>query len=129
MQYLKRKAAEDAKRANNNEFQDVKNFMMTSQIQCFKYNSSLDKEVQKVTCNDAFISLSADGKELIVTKRVPITDEADAEESEERYDYDDEIDVAPQQSSQVDDLAKTAEENKDEEGGKPPGLRIFTQLD
>ena len=104
MLYLRRKAEEDGKRANVNEFSDVKNFMMTSQIQCFKYNSSLDKLVQKVNCYDAFISLSADGKELVVTKRVPVSDAMKGADTEpDRYnDYDDEIEFTPERKHEKD---------------------------
>ena len=56
---------------NLQSFVEAKNYMMTSQIQCFKYNNSLDKAVQKFNCYDAFISLSSDGNELIITNRKP----------------------------------------------------------
>lgn len=68
---------------NENEFQEVKNYMMTSQIQCFKYNNSIDKQVQKETCFDAFISLSSDGKELVITNRRYDTDNSSESDSEE----------------------------------------------
>lgn len=46
---------------------------MQTQIQCFKYNNSLDKEVQKSKCFDSFLTLSSDGKKLLITNRIPVT--------------------------------------------------------
>ena len=70
MKYLASRSA--AGKPNINEFLDVKNTMMTSQIQCFKYNSTIDKSIQKYTCFDAFLSLSQDGREIIITNRKPL---------------------------------------------------------
>lgn len=58
--------------------------MMTSQIQCFKYNNSLDQEVQKETCFDAFISLSSDGKELVITNRRYQASDSESSSSESK---------------------------------------------
>jgi hypothetical protein len=46
---------------------------MQTQIQCFKYNNSLDKRVQKTNCFDSFLTLSSDGKKLLITNRITVT--------------------------------------------------------
>ena len=48
---------------------------MQTQIQCFKYNNSLDKKVQKVNCFDSFMVLTSDGKQLQITNRIPVRDD------------------------------------------------------
>lgn len=128
LQYMRRKAEEEAKKSSVNEFSDVKNFMMTTQIQCFKYNSSLDKAVQKVNCYDAFISLSADGKELIVTKRVPVSEAMQVVDTEpDRYnDYDDEIDITPERRQEKD---STKDEEKKDGEDHCNGQNLFHQLE
>lgn len=57
---------------DEDSFQFIANYMKTSQIQCFKYNNSLDKQVQSQTCFDALISLSNDGKCLVITNMRPV---------------------------------------------------------
>lgn len=47
---------------------------MTTQIECFKYNNSIVKDVQKQTCYAAFLSLSSNGTKLLITNRKPIPD-------------------------------------------------------
>ena len=47
---------------------------MTTQIECFKYNNSIEKEVQKQSCYAAFLSLSSDGTKFETTNRKPIPD-------------------------------------------------------
>lgn len=63
--YLQYMASAPAK--DEDSFQFITNYMKTSQIQCFKYNNSIDKQAQSQTCFDALISLSNDGKCLVIT--------------------------------------------------------------
>ena len=56
------------------EFNNAKQYLMQTQIQCFKYNNSLDKEVQKANCFDSFMTLSSDGKRLLITNRIQVND-------------------------------------------------------
>ena len=73
-QYLLNRSKEDVENAakNQDEFTTCKNFMIQTQIPCFKYNTSLDKAVQKQNCYEATMSLSSDGKSLIIINRKPV---------------------------------------------------------
>ena len=50
----------------------VKSFLTTSHIRCFKFNYSLDEDVQNFNSYEAYIALSADHSQLIITNRKPV---------------------------------------------------------
>jgi len=50
----------------------VKSFLTRSHIKCFKFNYSLDEAVQNFNNYEAYISLSEDHSQLIITNRKPV---------------------------------------------------------
>lgn len=59
-------------------------------MKVFKYNTSLDKNVQEHNCYDAFIQLSEDGEQLLITNKKPVKAEyileADPEEAQKKIE-------------------------------------------
>lgn len=105
MKYLQEKKKDEEKEPNLNEFFDVKNQMMTSQIQCFKYNTTLDKKIQSSTIFDAFLSLSQDGREIIITNRKPLGEQkADHEGHLHSHDEEDSYGSTEEVEKKEDDV-------------------------
>jgi len=47
------------------------NFLQKNKIPCFKYNYSLDEEVQNFCSFPSYIQVSEDGEELIIINKKP----------------------------------------------------------
>ena len=54
------------------EINQIRYFMMTNKINCFKYNYAFEEVVQNFNSYQSYIQLSSDGTELIITNRKPI---------------------------------------------------------
>ena len=61
-------------------FYDAKTFLINNQVQCFKYNYSLDACVQNKTYYEAILNLSSDGQYFEIINCKPILSEKKAEE-------------------------------------------------
>ena len=70
-EYMKAKDRIDYQIDNTEEHIDIQHSIHETKIQCFKYNYSLDKEVQNIESYPAFIELSEDFKFFKIVNRKP----------------------------------------------------------
>ena len=56
---------------NVSEIEEVTEFLKKTNIPCFKYNYTLDKECQNYGTLEAILELSSDGKSFSITNRKP----------------------------------------------------------
>lgn len=69
--YVKKRKLIDDQSTNVEEYIDIRSYLSKNKIRCFKYNYSLDKQVQNFECYNAFIILSSDYQHLTFINRKP----------------------------------------------------------
>ena len=61
----------DLKKHDYDEIEKITESLKNDPIKCYKYNNNLDKSIQNFSQFDSIISISGDGKELIITNKKP----------------------------------------------------------
>ena len=74
MKYLRSKKVIEKVIANTKLIDETTEWLVNNRIQCYKYNYSLDEEVQNFCCFDAFIDLQQNEIDINIINRKPLED-------------------------------------------------------
>ena len=72
IRYMLAKQRIDKIKDNIEEFQEIKEYLLSNEINAFKYNTSLDESVQNFCSYEAIIEVTNDGKSLNIYNKKPI---------------------------------------------------------